>query len=159
MLYRVKHSALLGKEKGSYKVYEGSQWNTGEWIERKDTTLSEWDEVKELSMKYMRNAYLSSPMPTGGTSILMGSTPGIDPIFDVIYNDGKANALLPIVVPHLSSSTWFYYKPTMKMTYNGEKQLAHMWAINHNSARPVSYTHLTLPTNSVWCRSRWSPYH
>ena len=26
-------------------------------------------------------------------------------------------------------------------------------------ADSVSYTHLTLPTNSVWCRSRWSPYH
>ena len=24
---------------------------------------------------------------------------------------------------------------------------------------PVSYTHLTLPTNNPWCRSRWSPYH
>ena len=24
---------------------------------------------------------------------------------------------------------------------------------------PVSYTHLTLPTNTVTCRSRWSPYH
>ena len=24
---------------------------------------------------------------------------------------------------------------------------------------PVSYTHLTLPTNVVLCRSRWSPYH
>ena len=24
---------------------------------------------------------------------------------------------------------------------------------------PVSYTHLTLPTNVVGCRSRWSPYH
>ena len=23
----------------------------------------------------------------------------------------------------------------------------------------VSYTHLTLPTTSTWCRSRWSPYH
>ena len=23
----------------------------------------------------------------------------------------------------------------------------------------VSYTHLTLPTTSGWCRSRWSPYH
>ena len=23
----------------------------------------------------------------------------------------------------------------------------------------VSYTHLTLPTNSKMCRSRWSPYH
>ena len=25
--------------------------------------------------------------------------------------------------------------------------------------RAVSYTHLTLPTNNPWCRSRWSPYH
>ena len=24
---------------------------------------------------------------------------------------------------------------------------------------PVSYTHLTLPTKSCQCRSRWSPYH
>ena len=26
-------------------------------------------------------------------------------------------------------------------------------------AIPVSYTHLTLPTNVSMCRSRWSPYH
>ena len=25
--------------------------------------------------------------------------------------------------------------------------------------KPVSYTHLTLPTMSTTCRSRWSPYH
>ena len=25
--------------------------------------------------------------------------------------------------------------------------------------RPVSYTHLTLPTNQYQCRSRWSPSH
>ena len=25
--------------------------------------------------------------------------------------------------------------------------------------RPVSYTHLTLPTTCRGCRSRWSPYH
>ena len=25
--------------------------------------------------------------------------------------------------------------------------------------RAVSYTHLTLPTSAVACRSRWSPYH
>ena len=25
--------------------------------------------------------------------------------------------------------------------------------------KPVSYTHLTLPTMNTWCRSRWSPYH
>ena len=26
-------------------------------------------------------------------------------------------------------------------------------------AQAVSYTHLTLPTRSIKCRSRWSPYH
>ena len=26
-------------------------------------------------------------------------------------------------------------------------------------AKTVSYTHLTLPTNIIRCRSRWSPYH
>ena len=26
-------------------------------------------------------------------------------------------------------------------------------------APPVSYTHLTLPTMTAVCRSRWSPYH
>ena len=28
-----------------------------------------------------------------------------------------------------------------------------------HTSRPVSYTHLTLPTKLEWCRSRWSPYH
>ena len=28
-----------------------------------------------------------------------------------------------------------------------------------SDAKPVSYTHLTLPTIVRWCRSRWSPYH
>ena len=27
------------------------------------------------------------------------------------------------------------------------------------SFTPVSYTHLTLPTIALLCRSRWSPYH
>ena len=28
-----------------------------------------------------------------------------------------------------------------------------------NGSETVSYTHLTLPTNYLQCRSRWSPYH
>ena len=30
---------------------------------------------------------------------------------------------------------------------------------NETAVAPVSYTHLTLPTNRVACSSRWSPYH
>ena len=31
--------------------------------------------------------------------------------------------------------------------------------IDPDSLEAVSYTHLTLPTNIIRCRSRWSPYH
>ena len=31
--------------------------------------------------------------------------------------------------------------------------------IKKNEEKPVSYTHLTLPTSLAECRSRWSPYH
>ena len=33
------------------------------------------------------------------------------------------------------------------------------WSNQMVAMYPVSYTHLTLPTNTVTCRSRWSPYH
>ena len=31
--------------------------------------------------------------------------------------------------------------------------------IGKEEMKPVSYTHLTLPTTGSLCRSRWSPYH
>ena len=31
--------------------------------------------------------------------------------------------------------------------------------VSEETAAPVSYTHLTLPTKLILCRSRWSPYH
>ena len=37
------------------------------------------------------------------------------------------------------------------------KDLTTIAGVRENA--PVSYTHLTLPTNTVTCRSRWSPYH
>ena len=36
----------------------------------------------------------------------------------------------------------------------GEAALAERYGVS-----PVSYTHLTLPTSVLMCRSRWSPYH
>ena len=33
------------------------------------------------------------------------------------------------------------------------------YAIIGDSVNAVSYTHLTLPTKPMMCRSRWSPYH
>ena len=49
---------------------------------------------------------------------------------------------------------------TRKIKYLGinlTKEVKDLYSENYTT--PVSYTHLTLPTNTVTCRSRWSPYH
>ena len=33
------------------------------------------------------------------------------------------------------------------------------WQSKRDPSKSVSYTHLTLPTTRLVCRSRWSPYH
>ena len=43
-------------------------------------------------------------------------------------------------------------KQTFSMYYDYKEPIKRI-------ANPVSYTHLTLPTKSDECRSRWSPYH
>lgn len=135
MMFVMEASADLAQEKGSYPLFEGSEWNTGAWLDRRDLTLDGWEEVREKSMKGMRNGYLQATAPTGSTSLLAGSTASADTIFDVIFMDGKKDAKTPVVVPNLNLETWFYYKPTSLMEYEGTKDLGHMWAIKHNEAR------------------------
>ena len=42
---------------------------------------------------------------------------------------------------------------------NPDKIERKWYVVDAEGCTPVSYTHLTLPTNSYTCRSRWSPYH
>lgn len=135
MLYVVEASADLAKEKGSYPLFEGSGWNTGEWFEGKPMTLAEWSTVIDKAKSGMRNGYLRAPAPTGSTSLLAGSTASIEAIYDIIFMDGKKDALIPVVAPELNIMTYFFYRPTIRMSYEGEKDLAHMWAVLQNEKR------------------------
>lgn len=131
-LYGIEASADLAQEKGSYPLFEGSEWNTGEWLARRGVTEGE---VFEKAKKGMRNGYIYAGAPNGATSILAGSTSAADTVFDTIFFDDKKDAKLPIVAPELSPETWFYYKPTMLMEFDDNKNLGHMWAILHNEQR------------------------
>ena len=47
----------------------------------------------------------------------------------------------------------------INMLRAGRQEPVHLTFNNIRTLEAVSYTHLTLPTTSGWCRSRWSPYH
>ena len=103
-------SAALAEEKGAYECFEGSDWQTGAYFEKRGYTGPQWETVKAAAGKGMRNAYLLAIAPTSSTSILSGTTAGIDPIMKRFFLEEKKGSMLPRVAPDLSMETFWFYK-------------------------------------------------
>lgn len=107
----IKASMELAKEKGAYPVFEGSEWQTGEYFERRGYNSERWIALKEEIQKSgMRNGYILAVAPTGSTSNIAGTTAGIDPIFKKFFIEEKKGSFTPKAVPDLSPETFWYYK-------------------------------------------------
>ena len=104
-------SSDLAKEKGSYKFFEGSDWETGAYFDKRDYNSAEWQKVRQtVARQGMRNAYLLAVAPTSSTSIIAGTTAGLDPIMKRFFLEEKKGSMLPRVAPELSDDTYWMYK-------------------------------------------------
>ena len=104
-------SSNLAKEKGSYQFFEGSDWQTGIYFDKRGYDSDEWQDVrKTVALQGMRNAYLLAVAPTSSTSIIAGTTAGLDPIMKRFFLEEKKGSMLPRVAPELSDETYWMYK-------------------------------------------------
>lgn len=104
-------SSNLAKEKGSYQFFEGSDWQTGAYFDKRRYDSAEWQDVrKTVALQGMRNAYLLAVAPTSSTSIIAGTTAGLDPIMKRFFLEEKKGSMLPRVAPELSDETYWMYK-------------------------------------------------
>lgn len=109
--YAVRASNALAKEKGIYPYFEGSDWQNGQYFEKRGYESPRWTALKrEIAQTGMRNGYLLAVAPTSSTSILSGTTAGIDPIMNRFFLEEKKNGLMPRVAPELSPATFWLYK-------------------------------------------------
>ena len=107
----IEASSELAAEKGSYKYFKGSEWDTGEFFDRRGFDSPEWAVLREkVHRNGMRNAYLLAIAPTSSTSILSGTTAGVDPVMKRFFYEEKKGSMLPRTAPELSMKTWWYYK-------------------------------------------------
>ena len=107
----IEASTQLAKEKGCYSYFEGSDWQTGAYFEKRGYTAERWKELAtRVARQGMRNAYLLAVAPTSSTSILAGTTAGIDPVMKRFYLEEKKGVMLPRVAPGLSDRTYWLYK-------------------------------------------------
>ncbi len=101
----------LAIEKGKYKHFEGSDFDNGDYFTKRNYTSERWNKLKEkIHNNGMRNGYLLAIAPTSSTSIISGTTAGLDPIMDRFFLEEKKTGLIPRVAPDLNLKTHWLYK-------------------------------------------------
>lgn len=108
----IKADNALAIERGAYKLFESSDWQNGDYFIKRGYTSEKWKDLqRSVCENGMRNAYLLAIAPTSSTSVLSGTTAGVDPVMKRFFLEEKKGSMLPRVAPELSINTWWYYKP------------------------------------------------
>lgn len=107
----ISASADTAADKGRYELFEGSDWQTGAYFRKRGYTGARWQALAEkVAAQGLRNGWLLAVAPTSSTSILAGTTAGIDPVMNRYFLEEKKNGLIPRVAPDLSPENYWYYK-------------------------------------------------
>lgn len=121
-----KASALLAKERGTYELYKGSEYDKGvllghnyAWY-KKNTELGEkWGEVFDLMKENgVRFAYHSAPAPNTSTAGIVGTTAALLPIYKKYFVETNLSAPTVRVAPKLSPENFWLYKEYVNMDMN-----------------------------------------
>ncbi|WP_051348484.1 ribonucleoside-diphosphate reductase subunit alpha [Peribacillus kribbensis] len=130
--YSIRASKNLAAEKGAFPLFAGSDWESGEYFQKRNytdgTSSLPWNGLRnEVAGIGMRNGYVMAVAPNASTALIAGSTPSIDPIFRKFYSEEKKNYRIPVTAPDLNESTTWYYKSAYLMDQE--------WSIKQNAAR------------------------
>ena len=109
--YAILESMEIAKEKGAYEMFEGSDWENGDYFSLRDYSSDRWLELKQqVKENGLRNGYLMAIAPTGSTSIISGTSAGVDPIMSRYFLEEKKGAIVPRVAPGLTTKTFWLYE-------------------------------------------------
>lgn len=113
---RINYAAIsasnsIAIEKGAYRNFPGSDWQTGAFFDKRGYTGEKWETLRQsVSAHGMRNGYLLAIAPTSSTSIVAGTTAGIDPVMKRYFLEEKKGLTVPRVAPGLNDETFLLYK-------------------------------------------------
>lgn len=127
--YTIKASMELAKEKGAYSLFKGSEWESGDYFQRKGYTTSRWAELRENIQAFgVRNGWMMAVAPNSSTAKIGGSTDGIDPLYALEYAEEKKNFKFKVTAPDINHQTYYYYRKV-------RHELNQKWSIKQNAAR------------------------
>lgn len=120
-------SAEIAREKGSFPKFNAKLYLQGEFV--KQLPL----EVKEKIKKYgIRNSLLLMQAPTGSTSLMAGTTSGIEPVFE--FEFVRKDRLGTHIIRH-----YLYEKWLNKNKKDGEMPKKPDWFVSANELTPEDH--------------------
>src|SRR5690625_2940901 len=127
--FTIKSSMNLAREKGSYPVFAGSKWESGEYFKIRGYVDDNWTRLrKQVADHGVRNGYLLAVAPNSSTSMIAGSTASIDPVFKPYYSEEKNDFRIPTTAPELTPETYLIYR---RSAYIVDQR----WSVKQNAKR------------------------
>jgi ribonucleoside-diphosphate reductase alpha chain len=131
--YAIKASAHLARERGSYMTFEGSDWSKGVLpidtaVDKTNTMGGDaWNELREIVRGGMRNSNTMAIAPTATISVIAGTTPCNEPIFELSRIEENMSGHFLVVDPCVK-----YRRPDLLRTV---WEMDQMWLVKTSAAR------------------------
>lgn len=149
--YTIQASADLAEERGAYSLFKGSDWENGDYFKKREYRSDKWKKLqKRVAEVGVRNSYLLAVAPTSSTSIIAGTTAGLDPIMNKYFLEEKKSAIVPRVAPDLNKNTFWLYKSAyhidqawsikaagIRQRHIDQAQSMNLYITNENTMRQV----------------------
>lgn len=116
-------SNILAKKKWAYSLFDSSAWSKWilfgkdeEWFVKHASLKNEWKILIDSIKKYwVRFGYHLSPAPNTSTSLVVGTTAGLLPIYKKYFVETNSIAPSVNVAPNLNKDNMRYYKEYTNM--------------------------------------------
>lgn len=109
--YALLASCDLAKEKGKYELFDNSDFDTGEYFNKRQYFSKKWQNLRKNIQEYgLRNGYIMAIAPTSSTSIIAGTSAAVDPIMKKYFIEEKKGSMIIRVAPDLNPETFWLYK-------------------------------------------------
>ncbi|MEF9967934.1 MAG: ribonucleoside-diphosphate reductase subunit alpha, partial [Longicatena sp.] len=149
--YTIEASCNLAKEKGRYNLFTHSDWESGAYFTKRHYNSDKWLALaNKVALQGMRNGYLIAVAPTSSTSIIAGTSAGVDPIMNKYFLEEKKGSMIARVAPDLDARTFWLYKnahlidqewiikaASVRQRHNDQSQSVNLYITNEYTLRQV----------------------
>lgn len=115
-LYNINASIDIAARKGAFEAYNGSDWDQGLilgrrqlWYNANSKLKEHWNETFRKLKKYgIRNSQLCAIAPNTSSSLIQGCSASVLPIYSKFFVETHGKGSIPNCPPFIKDKFWFY---------------------------------------------------